>query len=119
MNAVNFKKSLKRWLLVFRGIFICSEGKNTTLRFKIGEEYELHEFDLIPLGDVKSENSFAYEVYKYRSKEHNVYLFYNCDILSAYCFVNEEGKLMRFKAKKNLKKEELEKIINSILENKF
>ena len=46
MNAVNFKKSLKRWLLVFRGIFICPEGKNKTLRFKIGEEYELHEFDL-------------------------------------------------------------------------
>jgi hypothetical protein len=40
MNVINFKKSLKRWLLLFKRILIYSEGKNETLHFKIREEYE-------------------------------------------------------------------------------
>jgi hypothetical protein len=84
MNVINFKKSLKRWLLLFKRILIYSEGKNKTLRFKIREEYEFCEFDLIPLGEVKSENGF------------------NFDILSAYYFVNDVGEMMRFEAKRIL-----------------
>jgi hypothetical protein len=75
MNVINFKKSLKRWLLLFKRIIIYSEGKNETLSFILREGYEFCKFDFFPLGEVRLENGFAFEVYKYRCFENNVLLF--------------------------------------------
>ncbi|AWM13253.1 hypothetical protein DI487_04820 [Flavobacterium sediminis] len=85
--------------------------------FRLGEEYELHEFDLNPLGCFLAENNFAYELYRYRKiRKYQIYLFYNCDILSAFCVFDNKENLIKIKTKRNFKKEMVLKIITKFKE---
>lgn len=85
--------------------------------FRLGEEYELHEFDLIPLGCFLAENNFAYELYRYRKiRKYQIYLFYNCDILSAFCVFDKSENLVKIKTKRNFNKEMVLKIITKFKE---
>ncbi len=75
--------------------------------FKIGEEYGLHEFDLIPLGEFLASNDLAYFLYRYRHiRKYKIYLFYNCDILSVIYILNRDNKIVKIKMHKKLKKRE-------------
>jgi len=60
-------------------------------KFKIGEQFYLNEFNVEWLGSVIGVEGLGYEVYKFEKKENElydklnideIYLFYNCDILS-------------------------------------
>lgn len=60
-------------------------------QFKIGEQFYLNEFNVEWLGSVIGVEGLDYEVYKFEKKENElyeklnideIYLFYNCDILS-------------------------------------
>lgn len=83
--------------------------------FKIGEEYGLHEFDLIPIGEFLANNNLAYYLYKYRKiRKLNIYLFYNCDILSAIYIISRDNRIVKIKMHKKLKKEEFAELINRI-----
>ncbi len=60
-------------------------------KFKIGEQFYLKEFDVEWLGSVMGVEGLEYEVYKFERNRveycqkldvDEIYLFYNCDILS-------------------------------------
>lgn len=60
-------------------------------KFKIGEQFYLNEFNVEWLGSVIGVEGLGYEVYRFERKDvefykeldvDEIYLFYNCDILS-------------------------------------
>lgn len=80
--------------------------KITIPKFNIGEEYGLHEFDLIPLGEVIADNNLAYYMYKYRKiRKIKIYLFYNCDILSAFYTFDNNNKLLNYRGNRKFKRD--------------
>lgn len=65
--------------------------------FEIGEEYCLHEFDLIPIKEYLANNKLAYYIYRYRKiRKYKIYFFYNCDILSAVMIYVALNDVKRF-----------------------
>ena len=91
--------------------------KITIPKFNIGEEYGLHEFDLIPLREVIADNNLAYYIYRYRRiKKIKIYLFYNCDILSAFCVLDINKEVLKIITKGSLKKQMILKILTNFQE---
>lgn len=61
-------------------------------KFKIGEQFEKHEFDLDFFLQIKSRNGYNYEVFYLlkSTNDYKVFLAYNCDILSGIFIVLKE-----------------------------
>ncbi len=74
------------------------------IKFKIGEQYEKHEFELDWVKSVLDGN-LRYEVYQYIGKDkiiifgflvHKTFLAYNCDFLaSAFYFIESDSFLKK------------------------
>lgn len=86
------------------GVFINSKGSNKSLleelRFKIGEQFDLNEFNVKSLESV-FKNGIEYDVYEYIKADikaifgvklvQNIILYYNADILCKVIYVFEKS----------------------------
>lgn len=97
---------LKKVVLSFKGI-----PMNKKIKFKIGEQYEKHEFDLDWVETI-FENNLRYEVYQYIGinkitifdfEVQKTLLAYNCDFLSGIFYFIESDKYPDLIEKLNLK----------------
>lgn len=94
------------------------------LKFKIGEQYGKHEFELDWVTSVL-DNNLRYEVYKYIGKDktsvfnfeiHRILLAYNCDFLAGvfYIFISSSNPSSIIKANENIGEVKSHKIMKLI-----